>query len=113
MMSQEDLKKLKAGDQIAISGLGYGSMQLKTVDKVTPTGRIKTMDGKTYNNLGRSTGEEYHHSYICSIEEYNQEEERKRITKERAKLLYEIDEICINKNISVENLRRVLNILKE
>jgi hypothetical protein len=33
--------------------------------------------------------------------------------KERAKLLYEIDEICINKNISVENLRIVLNILKE
>jgi len=110
-MNQEDLKNLKAGDQIAISG--WYSMSLQTIKNITPTGRIKTMDGKTYNNLGRSTGEEYHHSYICTVEEYNQEEERKRIMKERAKLLYEIDEICINKNISVENLRIVLNILKE
>jgi hypothetical protein len=113
MMNQEDLKKLKAGDQIAISGLGYGSMQLKTVDKITPTGRIKLINGETHNNQGRSMGEHYHHSYICTVEEYNKEEEKKRLTRERAGLLREINEICINKNISAENLRRVLDILKE
>lgn len=114
MMSIEDLKKLKAGDQVAISGLGYGnSMQLKIVDKITPIGRIKLINGETYNNQGRSMGDHYHHSYIYTVEEYNKEEERKRLMRERAKLLNEINEICINKNISAENLRRTLDILKE
>lgn len=85
-------------------------MQLKTVDKVTPTGRIKLVNGLTYTNSGRSMGEHYHHSYICSVEEYKKEEEKKNLEREKIQIA---NQICINTRLSKDQLQRIYNITKE
>jgi len=103
-----DVSKIKPGDKIAIRG--QWEITLKEVLKVTPTGRIKLTNGDTYDKKGRLMGEHYYHSHIVSMEDYEAEQKRKIEKKEKQEIF---NQICLNMNLSTDQLRRILMICKE
>jgi hypothetical protein len=103
-----DISKIKPGDKIAISG--QFDISLKEVLKITPTGRVKLTNGDTYDKNGRLMGEHFHYSYIVSMEDYEAEQKRKIEKKEKQEIF---NQICLNMNLSIDQLRRILMICKE
>jgi len=57
-MNNEWLKELKVGDEVVYDDGGHYSKRYNviTVNKITPTGIIKTSDGKSWSNEGGERG---------------------------------------------------------
>jgi hypothetical protein len=108
MMPHEDLRKIKAGDEIAISRRFNNS--LEKVAKVTPTGRIKLTNGDAYDKNGRLIGEHYNYSFIIPMKEYYKYIAERKEKEEKTEIFNQIN---LNMRLSKEQLERILAITKE
>ena len=99
---------IKPGDKVAISG--QFEITIKEVLRITPTGRIKLTNGDTYDKNGRLTGDHYYHSHLVTMEYYEEEQKRKGEKREKQEVF---NQICLNINLSKDQLERILKICKE
>ena len=108
MSSKEWLKSLKKGDKVAVSSGYYrDNWHVETVDKITLTGRIVTVNcnniKSTFNNSGYK-GDGYSHSSLCPISQKMIDERR------RQQLVREMKKIDFNE-LDLHQLKVVHNIL--
>lgn len=62
MQDFEWLKELKVGDKVAVDNSDHwhrNNYSIHTVEKITPTGRIKLSSGSVYFPNGKKVGESY------------------------------------------------------
>ncbi|MFA6185552.1 MAG: hypothetical protein WC720_05420 [Candidatus Shapirobacteria bacterium] len=104
-----DVSKIRPGDKIAVSG--QWEITLKEVLKITPTGRIKLMNGDTYDKKGRLIGEHYYHSHIVPMEAYEAEKRRKEEDTKKREILNKITNI--GTKLTIDQLQRILKIYEE
>lgn len=107
-MREDWLKNLKAGDRvILVGGSPYSPCSIQTVEKVTPTGRIK-VKGMTFNQDGTQYGGDRYWSY--SIGEATPKEvesirhEQKVITVK--KMMHDTKRITYEQAIAIEAILR-------
>jgi hypothetical protein len=100
------LRELKVGDKVIIV-FNRGGNSVKTVSKITPTGRIN-VDNYTFDYYGNGIGDSYYHKHLL---EWRQELEDKIIKqKEFSKMCNYLDDIRWA-GISYEIVEQVYNLM--
>lgn len=104
------LKELKIGEEVAVSGYGYGGVdyEIHTVTRVTPTGRITLSNEMVFNNDGSERGAThgyYHSQHLARVTDEIRDSIKKR------NLLYEARRIKFG-NLSTSQLARILEIVE-
>lgn len=106
MENKDWISMLKVGDQVA-TRVSNNTHKVTTVEKITPTGRIKTANGYQFNNNGRQIGESEHfHVYLKELTP-----EVKWTIKKKA-LLYKCEKINFAE-LTLEQLESVLKVVEE
>lgn len=102
---------VKVGDEVAVGG-NYGYSIIK-VEKVTPTGRIKCSDGRSYDKNGNQIGgSTWHSSYIKILT--NEIREEILLKKYHNTLTIAFDDNRKNiKNLSKEQSKELIDLFNK
>lgn len=105
MDNKEWLKELKQGDKVVYNA-GHRNIDyiMVTVEKITPTGIIKTSDGRSWNTNGRERGREkstWRATYY--LQPFTQEIKDKL---EKTSLCFDFNKVNLEK-LSLDQLRQI------
>lgn len=104
------LARLKVGDEVIKSASGiYGREAVLVIEKITPTGIIKTNKGLVFDHVGRIRGAS---TFERLLEPTAEAIQRVKDAEEKKEILYKVNDQII-KNLNVDQLRRILAIIEE
>ena len=113
MISEERnnwINSLKEGDKVAVRINNYGQGEyyvIKTIKRITPTGKIRLDDNELYNSNGYKSGDEYSNgTWIIPVTDKIMRNIKRR------RLLYKVSNFDF-KMLTLEKLENIIEIITE
>lgn len=111
-MSDEWIKKLKAGDKVYILGSGLDSIKqysLTTVKKITPKGHVRTENGSLFRNGTYKTGG---WSWVDLVQWTQELEDKLKAEAHFNQLAHSINAIDA-RTLTPEQVQKIYDVIKE